>query len=377
MKSSLRCILRLKMNFKEFMMLEKANSEKINSILNTLNKHNIKDYKVKDNKISVFIKDSERINLLQKIADIFKNENAFYNPHGAGSGIGRVELTSDARNKYYIFAKPSGRSGGARINLGLKFERDFAEALQNFVNSEDYNFKDGIDDILKICQKENYVLAEIIPEGVLNKKRPFTFSSNGIFCGGDDFNIGHIISDITLRFKNIFTQNTYDVYLSLKSGETVTFCNIGTKKFLFQDEIERGRIENKNALQLLEMLAIDPVKFCNVFNNYKKEKNKKEIIDITSILQKSILFKNFMKSVIGYGYIFVHNSKGKIHVKEMTEISLENILNVKNAEIIYPYGSAKRVDIKIELNGLLVKLNLRSKDGGVYPGFFQADYRFL
>ena len=54
------------------------------------------------------------------------------------------------------------------------------------------------------------------------------------------------------------------------------------------------------------------------------------------------------------------------------------ISSMKDAWIEYPQnGEAKRVDVYVIYDKIKIKINLRSKDGGIYPTHIMADYKFI
>ena len=70
----------------------------------------------------------------------------------------------------------------------------------------------------------------------------------------------------------------------------------------------------------------------------------------------------------------------KVHVLEMTPEKAKKLSsNISKAQVLYPKeGAAKRVDVLLNLDGILeIKLNIRSKDGTVFPTHLMGDYKFL
>jgi len=250
---------------------------------------------------------------------------------------------------------------GSRENKGNQFEKDYYLNLKHSLKNPIFNYIKGN-------------IKEIVHEGLLNKKRPLIIKDkNNIYIGDNNFKIGNIISDITIK------TNIRDYYLSLKFGKTITFINSGIIKYLSKEEIIKGNINNKNGIILLNLLGIDKKKFCNIFNSYNPNNRiiKKEVIDITEHIN-NITFKTFLKSIIGFNYILVHKNQNKTNIINMTEEKMKSICNIKKANIFYPInGCAKRIDIIIEMKGLKMKINLRNKQGGIYPTHIMADYELL
>ena len=239
---------------------------------------------------------------------------------------------------------------------------------------------EAIEEIESNSKKNGFYLNSISNDGALNQKRPFVFTSDGIVCGSKDFDIGKTVTDITLTYSNSKTE--YKKYLSLKFGSSVTFANIGVSKYLKSSEIQEGEIKNSHGKALLNMFCIDEKMFCDAFNSYTERtervrKAKKIQVDVTDKLKTSREFSDFIKSVIGYGYILVHKIGSNIQCLDMTESVLDKLVKVKKAVVLYPSGDAKRVDILVELNGLKLKFNFRNKSGGIYPSHLLADYSFI
>ena len=91
------------------------------------------------------------------------------------------------------------------------------------------------DDIKKIVPYKTFI--SISQDGGLNTKRPLTFSDGAITCGkieNDNYNIGRAVTDVTVK------TDEGEIYLSLKSGSSVTFVNAGVKK-LFPDKFFQFR----------------------------------------------------------------------------------------------------------------------------------------
>lgn len=362
------------MKFKDFI----SGDDTLNLIQDILKQNNY-TFTVKKNKIIVSA--SDRFGALQNFVKLFSQLNAVYNPEGSGSSLGRVEIKSPQNKTFYIFAKPTSGSG-LTANRGNQFEIDFSKALESYINGDsvDKKYLDAIEEIESISKKDGFHLNSISNDGALNQKRPFVFTSNGIVCGSKDFDIGKTVTDITLTYSNSNTE--YKKYLSLKFGSSVTFANIGVSKYLKSSEIQEGEIKNSHGKALLNMFCIDEKMFCDAFNSYieraeRVRKAKKIQVDVTNELKNSREFSDFIKSVIGYGYILVHKIGSNIHCLDMTESVLDKLVKVKKAVVLYPSGDAKRVDILVELNGLKLKFNFRNKSGGIYPSHLLADYSFI
>ena len=88
---------------------------------------------------------------------------------------------------------------------------------------------------------------------------------------------------------------------------------------------------------------------------------------------------NFIKTVIGYGYILVHkNANNTVDSYNITEEFLSSAAMPisDTVEIHYPVaGSAKRIDIKVETKNFHLNFNIRNKQGGILPSHIMCDYK--
>ena len=254
-------------------------------------------------------------------------------------------------------------------NKGNAFESEFIEGYQ----TEGFE-----EDIKKIVPYKE--LKSIHADGALNQKRPLNISGDSILlspCTKGNFNIGKTVTDVTLD------TDKGPIYLSLKYGSSVTFCNAGIKTLFDKKFFEGGT--NKKAELFCDLFCLDQDRFREVFTNYtgvegKRTKSQKESVDITKELADNDKFMDFLKSVIGYGFILVHKNKGHVEYHDLrTEKDLDSYIGrIKKAEILYPVdGKAKRIDIVVTIDKLEIKFNIRSKDGGLFPTHLMADYSFL
>lgn len=223
----------------------------------------------------------------------------------------------------------------------------------------------------------------ISADGGNNTKRPLTFSNDSITCGhitDNNYNIGAAVTDVTVNTEN------GKIYLSLKSGSSVTFVNAGVKKLFPDSWFNSNDKLTENGEQLLNMLCVDENRFKTVFNNYsgadsKRQRSQKDKVDIKDDLLKNTLFKKFMYSVMGYGYIMVHQIKGdNVEYIDLTsETDLKKYINdIKEAYVLYPAdGKAKRVDVIVKFDGIEFDINIRNKQSGLYPTHIMADYKFI
>ena len=126
------------------------------------------------------------------------------------------------------------------------------------------------------------------------------------------------------------------------------------------------------------MLGIDNAKFCATFNQYdpSSKVNTKvggETIDVTNKIDKTVL-REFLKSGIGWGYMLVHKLGSKEYSKFMDSTTLEKASVIQSVKVKYPSG-AKRIDVFVETPMFSLKINIRNKQGGLYPSHIMSDYK--
>lgn len=274
----------------------------------------------------------------------------------------------------------TGYSDGlASKNKGNAFEAWFIEHYDD----PDAHIEENIKKIAKYKKRTGEPRAD----GELNQKRPLTFSGGTITCGpAGNYKIGKTVTDVTVPVDKCPPTGEKEVYLSLKYGNTVTFVNAGIKKLFTEDFFNGGKLKGEGK-DLLNMLCIDEKKFREVFTSYtepedgKKKKASYNSVNVTNKLKGNEAFKEFMESVMGYGFILVHQISGTNieYIDLLTEASMKHFISdIESATVEYPIGgSAKRVNVVVKYPSIEFSINIRSKDGGVLPTHIMADYKFV
>lgn len=335
---------------------------------------------------------SELSNLYCYIADKFKINDPFaFDIKSKKVKIIRslqndLNLNEFKTKKFKLEFGNGSRDNYGINNRGLMFEKDFCQELNVYISNKN-TYSDSnkelkyIDAILKIEKlvPSGYEIKKSTHVGELNNRRSLTIDKT-VYVGSDDFNIGKVVSDITIECENK-NNEIINLYLSLKFGDTVTFMNSGITKYLNKKEIKLTEIKNEKGKKLLSLFNIEHDKFCKIFNEYDDtcnvKRNFKDVVDISNHL-KNETFNYFMRSVIGYGYILVHKKGDNVDVLNMTERRMMSFISVNDAKIIYPTcGSNKRIDIVVHMNNIKVKINIRNKNGGIYATHIMADYVML
>ena len=290
------------------------------------------------------------------------------------------DLNLLALSKKYGFKVTAGegsRGGRGSKSQGFGFEgrvlKDIETYIQEGETSENFKYPDFIKNMHKdILSKHDDITVSL--EGGANTKRPLEFTDIGALIGGRELQIGHKVTDITVMGDN----KAY--FLSLKFGGTVTFFNAGVGRIFTADQFEKGKIDNKDAKRILDIFGIDENKFIEIFTKYDKKTAKragrKQLVNATRQTNMRALLQ-LLVTGIGYGYWMVHE-KGKKGVEfyEMTRRRMMDSAKVKRVTILYPKpGEAKRLDIEVITKLYIFKINIRNKQGGLYPSHIMCDYK--
>ena len=261
-------------------------------------------------------------------------------------------------------------AGGASANLGIAYENQIAQDLQTYNNGGDeFTHPDIVKEIIDTFQLEpgKFTIKE---EGKENKKRPLEFTPEGPIIGHTGESIAATLTDLTI----IQGDKTY--YISLKYGSTLTFFNAGVTSVLPAKEIKEGKITTANGVALLDTLGIDNEIFCRVFNEYG-ETDFKQYHTTTSDFDQTKLY-NLIHSGIGSGYWML---KGSGKGSTLYEIDEEYVKKAStpiggiNVQYGGADGMAKRVDVLFESDEYYFKVNIRNKQGGLYPSHIMCDYK--
>ena len=270
-----------------------------------------------------------------------------------------------------------GQVGGKKINLGIKFEKDFYESLicELGCSSTSTKYaKDAKKLIEAVGKVKKSGFSEVKAVGGKNKPRPLSYSS-GLYVsagGKKTKEIGSTITDITTKFGG-----KDEVYLSLKFGDTLTFINSGVGKIFAVNDYKKNFDNYKNPIgrEIFNMFAIDKVEFANIFNNYGKYKGKK--VDVTGKCNKRSI-ENLLQYAIGYGYWMVHAKGNKLDMFQVTESYMKKSAKLTGRVVLHyggARGSGKRLDIHCESNNYKFMFNLRNKQSGLYPSHIMCDYK--
>ena len=275
----------------------------------------------------------------------------------------------------------NGSSGGRGVqNKGNAYEGQLAEALRMWWNGEkidDPKLEKAVDKIVDLHDLKKCKKLEVKEVGELNNKRPFVFSPKVLISSKIPVmnnNLGPVVTDVTL-----ICDQKKEIYLSLKTGGTVTFFNSGIRTVLSPQEIKTGKIKNKDGLKLLDMFNINDALFCDIYNGKLKTGYVEDIWKTMSSNQKRDL-KDFLISGVGYGYTIVHKLSSDTKVYEIDQKYMNEAATPKSCIVYYggKTGTGKRIDMEIETGHFVLKLNIRDTQGGDgYPTRMMCDYSYL
>lgn len=296
-----------------------------------------------------------------------------------GSSAGALTFTG---SQCYIIAKLVASKGGGG-NKGIDFEKNLEKDFKNFIaDKSDFIYKDFIYDYTSKLGKK---IKSVESVGGLNTPRPLSITGGELYVsvrgGARNENIGMGLADLMLT-----TVDDKKISLSLKYGSTVTFFNSGVGKIFNAEDFKNGDFSNSPiAEELFSLFGIDSTRFRNVFMNYrspdplaKKGKAEKDEVIIKPTASQKQKLENFIRTVIGHGYVLVHeHNDHSIDYYDMTPKFLNKAANIiSDISILYPKGgSAKRVDIKVETDIFHLNFNIRNKQGGILPSHIMCDYK--
>ena len=271
-----------------------------------------------------------------------------------------------------------GQTGGKRINLGIKFEKDFYESLRCELACECKRtpyMKEAKSLIEEIGKDVGVGFSDVAADGSRNQSRPLAGGSGGLYVGDKKKDIGSVVTDIT----TFWGPRKKPVYLSLKYGNTLTFINSGVKS-VFADADYKNNFQgysNPIGLEIFRMFGIDPITYAKTFNAYP-HKTKMPTVDVTSKCDKGAI-QNLLQYAIGYGYWMVHGGgTGGMKIYEIDQAYMQKASTITGqVKLMYggSQGKGKRLDIHMESSLYKFMFNLRNKQSGLYPSHIMCDYK--
>ena len=271
-----------------------------------------------------------------------------------------------------------GQTGGKKINLGIKFEKDFYESLRCELACECKQtpyMKEAKSLIEDIGKDVGVGFSDVAADGGKNQSRPLAGGAGGLYVGNKQKDIGSVVTDIT----TFWGPKKEPVYLSLKFGNTLTFINSGVKT-IFTDADYKNNFEgysNPIGKEIFRMFGIDPITYAKTFNAYPHKKPM-PTVDVSNKCDKSAI-QDLLQYAIGYGYWMVHGGgTGGVKVYEIDQAYMKKASTITGqVKLMYggSQGKGKRLDIHMESSLYKFMFNLRNKQSGLYPSHIMCDYK--
>lgn len=281
----------------------------------------------------------------------------------------------------------TNKGNAFEVTFAKNYEEIYQKEIERQLNAETGSFapKNGMQSIHS-C-------------GSLNNRRPLMMTNDGQIVVGDSdiASTGDKVADV--KVDTVGRRGT--INLSLKSGTTVSFCNAGISKLFPASSFAKYLEDERNGIleyhggsangmtgnDLLQFFGIDPIKFADVFVQYRNDKDSKKIKsakkyeeDVTQLIASNPNFYKFVCSVIGYDYILIHELGPDIHCYDLkSQEDLDNFIGrLEYAKVLYPInGEAKRIDIVVKYSNIIIKFNIRNKQSGIFPSHLMSDYTIL
>jgi hypothetical protein len=318
--------------------------------------------------------DDQRESAISRVLEFIDDRSAKLFFTGKYENTGQIKTVSlTDLQKTVEFGGQSGK--GAKVNLGIQFEKDLFAALVDYYETGKEVGKYGKyakEIIAEVGKDLGKPLSGVIAVGELNQKRPLSISGNTLRLGNGGIDIGPTVTDITLQF-NGGTQ----VYLSLKYGSTLAFANIGCST-LFAANDMKTYSPSKNAQTVLDIFGLSKTAFCDTFNNYPHSKKiQNHQVDVTQTCDKQAL-QNLLEQMVGKGYWMIHGTTSKVNIYEMDDSYLRSATTLTGKITAYyggTTGKGKKVIVACESAKYKFQFNIRNKQSGVYPTHIMCDYQ--
>jgi hypothetical protein len=309
-----------------------------------------------------------------KISRSLQRDSKFIEYLNNELGIELDAINGGKYNGISILWGEGSRGGRGIKSKGLGFEGELVKDLEllntegiSEDNKDQFLYPDLIIEISKELglKSGNFT---VIPEGAKNQSRPLSFESGGPEVKFSQGSAAETLTDITID------KDGKKYYLSAKYGNTLTFFNSGVTKFLPASEIKSGKITNSDGIALLDTFGIDNETFCKVFNDYPDA----DFSDLNGASTRYDIskIKNLVKSGIGEGYYMVKAGGKSTQFEEIDSEYTDTASDVSSPVIYYGGigGNGKRVDVTFESPTYSFKINIRNKQGGLYPSHIMCDY---
>lgn len=274
-----------------------------------------------------------------------------------------------------------GQVGGKKVNLGIKFEKDFYESLRCELecSKDNTTYAKEVKSLVEQIGKEVKVgYSDVEAVGGKNQPRPLAGGSGGLYVTAQNQktkDIGSTVTDIT----TYWGPKKEPVFLSLKYGSTLTFINSGVGRIFTSDDYKNyfNNYNNPIGKEIFRVFGIDPILYAKTFNDYP-HKTKMPTIDVTNKCDKAAI-QDLLQYAIGYGYWMIHGGTGGgVKMYEIDEAYMKKASTITGSvKLMYggSQGKGKRLDIHMESSVYKFMWNLRNKQSGLYPSHIMCDYK--
>ena len=202
------------------------------------------------------------------------------------------------------------------------------------------------------------------------------------------------ISDMKVHFNDIHNKSSGILfisteYISQKSTGLVTFMNIGVNNIncFREKDIKNYVVSTELGKTILHTLGINKDAFCAVFNYY----DQSNIEMISEIANKHNQIINIEDNT--HSESFINNIQCLLN-QSLGDGDMIISHNINNSDLLYRsksldtsvlryksfYGGklkkGKRIDIEIYTRSLIFTINIRNKQGGIYPSHIMCDFKY-
>jgi hypothetical protein len=271
----------------------------------------------------IIVKSKDREKLKGDVEKRFKKENILYKSIFKKSKSSSLDVLEVIGGGDIIF-KPVIQKGAG----GVKFEKELAIDIENYLNGVDYNklkHQDVIKEMEKVLGFNRRTKYVVVSEGSKNQRRQLTF--NGIRIDISN-STGKTLTDLTLKKDNKL------MYLSLKMSPTYYTLSAGIVKYFMEGGIK---------IKMNEYFG---------FNGQRMGGFGKKFACVTKKPNYEIVKNNLedlLSQAVGTDVILIHKkTNNDVMVSEVKRSNKVRITNLTDASYVYPEkGVRKYANIKV------------------------------
>lgn len=271
----------------------------------------------------IIVKSKDREKLKGDVEKRFKKEKILYKSIFKKSKSSSLDVLEVIGGGDIIF-KPVIQKGAG----GVKFEKELATDIENYLNGVEYNklkHQDVIKEMEKVLGFNRRTKYEVVSEGSKNQRRQLTF--NGIRVDISN-STGKTLTDLTLKKDNKL------LYLSLKMSPTYYTLSAGIVKYFME-----GRIK----IKMNEYFGFNGQKMGGFGKQFACVTKKPNYGNVTNNLE------DLLSQAIGTEVILIHKkTNNDVMVSEVKKSNKVKITNLTDASYVYPEkGVRKYANIKV------------------------------